>query len=627
MADVTYDDPGMPFSEPEESDDDFDVPPPPSEQAEDVLEPPSEPIEPPAPLTAPVSDEAMDTPAPTAAVENPTPLPPPAVPVLRGRFFKNAVGSWVLRGVWTMTEHDTVSSDFEFVKRADPVPPEPVAPPADGSDAPPTATRANDDAPPSGIYDGYFMMKRLHLPEAKIAELGVKFTIRPLAEGETIDVPGNCTVLQPGDWYTFGEGQNEFGTFELRGRYVPATNEVFVGKSYVTVNLVPVPASAAKKSKSHASSQAKRTAPTPKPAGPPKPRSAPTPKPAATPITPVTPALSAEEAARREQRKRAVPSHLRDALTPGGLMSGPFMHCAKILEQLISHQFAYPFLNPVDPVALNIPDYPRVIKRPMDLGTIRHKLDNGAYMTHDEFASDVRITFDNAMLYNAPGTDIYNMADRLKKKFDEQWRLLGRAMDRDGGGGGGFKSSYDSDDDSPKHAKKPTTPHVSGGGGGMVTRPSNTAPAKPKSAPSAQKKRVRPPSDPTPAKRPAPAPAPSMAYVDPGFGVGASEVAELKSELQALRMQLRMMAQVTANAQMQGVPNVRFGELTYEEKRELSMRINQLDTDKLAKVVQIIAERMPLGAHSATDDIEIDIDALDVDTLRRLQDFVKVRRS
>lgn len=34
---------------------------------------------------------------------------------------------------------------------------------------------------------------------------------------------------------------------------------------------------------------------------------------------------------------------------------------------------------------------------------------------------------------------------------------------------------------------------------------------------------------------------------------------------------------------------------------------------------------MPLGAHSASEDIEIDIDSLDVDTLRRLQDYVKVR--
>lgn len=76
-----------------------------------------------------------------------------------------------------------------------------------------------------------------------------------------------------------------------------------------------------------------------------------------------------------------------------------------------------------------------------------------------------------------------------------------------------------------------------------------------------------------------------------------------------------------------GSAGVKMGELTFDEKRELSTRINQLDADKLARVVQIIAERMPLGSHSTSEDIEIDIDSLDVVTLRKLQDFVKVSAS
>lgn len=32
---------------------------------------------------------------------------------------------------------------------------------------------------------------------------------------------------------------------------------------------------------------------------------------------------------------------------------------------------ARPFLYPVDPVALNIPDYPTIITKPMDLSTIK----------------------------------------------------------------------------------------------------------------------------------------------------------------------------------------------------------------------------------------------------------------
>jgi len=45
-----------------------------------------------------------------------------------------------------------------------------------------------------------------------------------------------------------------------------------------------------------------------------------------------------------------------------------------------------PFNQPVDPVALNIPDYPIVIKNPMDLGTVRNKLRANAYPTILDFA-------------------------------------------------------------------------------------------------------------------------------------------------------------------------------------------------------------------------------------------------
>jgi len=295
----------------------------------------------------------------------------------------------------------------------------------------------------------------------------------------------------------------------------------------------------------------------------------------------------------------------------------------------MSHQFAYPFLVPVDPVALGIPDYPKVIQRPMDLGTIKHKLDNGAYLGHDEFAEDVRTTFVNAMRYNAPSTDIYGMADRLKRKFEEQWKLFSRQMATEAaelksGSGGGASSAFlldDDEEDEDYGAPPPAKPRkpVASTPGKPTRQTSDSKAPKPGSS---GKKRTRPPAEPTAApKRVAPAPPPPVYHV-PEPGIGMTEVAELKSELQALRMQLRLMAQMTANVQMQ-TQTIKVGELTYEEKRDLSMKINQLDSDKLAKVVQIIAERMPLGSHSASEDIEIDIDALDVDTLRRLQDFVK----
>ena len=62
--------------------------------------------------------------------------------------------------------------------------------------------------------------------------------------------------------------------------------------------------------------------------------------------------------------------------------------------------------------------------------------------------------------------------------------------------------------------------------------------------------------------------------------------------------------------------------MTYDEKRTLSMNINKLPSDKLNKVLQIIAESRPLGDQK-DEEIEIDIGALDTKTLRELQRYVK----
>jgi hypothetical protein len=40
------------------------------------------------------------------------------------------------------------------------------------------------------------------------------------------------------------------------------------------------------------------------------------------------------------------------------------------LRKLLRHRSAWPFIDPVDPVELNIPDYLTIIKEPMDLGTV-----------------------------------------------------------------------------------------------------------------------------------------------------------------------------------------------------------------------------------------------------------------
>jgi len=98
--------------------------------------------------------------------------------------------------------------------------------------------------------------------------------------------------------------------------------------------------------------------------------------------------------------------------------------CLEVLKVLQSHQHGWVFNSPVDPVELGLPDYFEVIKRPMDLGTIRKKLENGIYHSLKEFHGHVNLTFENAMLYNPQGSVVYNMAEEMKAKFAQDYQVL-----------------------------------------------------------------------------------------------------------------------------------------------------------------------------------------------------------
>jgi E1A/CREB-binding protein len=99
--------------------------------------------------------------------------------------------------------------------------------------------------------------------------------------------------------------------------------------------------------------------------------------------------------------------------------------CLEVLRSLQSHQHAWVFNAPVDPVELGLPDYFEVIKKPMDLGTIRKKLENGGfYHKLEEFEAHVNLTFDNAMLYNPEGSVVYNMAKEMKDKFKRDYQKM-----------------------------------------------------------------------------------------------------------------------------------------------------------------------------------------------------------
>jgi len=93
-----------------------------------------------------------------------------------------------------------------------------------------------------------------------------------------------------------------------------------------------------------------------------------------------------------------------------------------VLKGMMEHKFGWVFNTPVDPVALNIPNYFKIIRKPMDLGTVKKKLEAGVYRHMEEFAYDVRTTFQNAMQYNSEDQDVYSLAKDMLSDFNGEMR-------------------------------------------------------------------------------------------------------------------------------------------------------------------------------------------------------------
>ncbi|GFP84936.1 transcription factor gte8 [Phtheirospermum japonicum] len=107
---------------------------------------------------------------------------------------------------------------------------------------------------------------------------------------------------------------------------------------------------------------------------------------------------------------------------------GLLKQCEGLLKKLMTQQYAWVFNKPVDVVALNIPDYFDVIKKPMDLGTIKSKITSGKYSCPLDFLADVRLTFTNAKTYNPPGTDVHIMADAMSQFFELRWKAIEKKL-------------------------------------------------------------------------------------------------------------------------------------------------------------------------------------------------------
>ena len=96
----------------------------------------------------------------------------------------------------------------------------------------------------------------------------------------------------------------------------------------------------------------------------------------------------------------------------------PFHIIQVITLECSALKFCFLFSQtPVDANKLNIPDYHKIIKHPMDFGTIKKRLDNNYYWSAKECIKDFNTVFTNCYVYNKAGEDIVVMAQTLEKLF------------------------------------------------------------------------------------------------------------------------------------------------------------------------------------------------------------------
>ncbi|XP_057954691.1 transcription factor GTE4 [Malania oleifera] len=251
----------------------------------------------------------------------------------------------------------------------------------------------------------------------------------------------------------------------------------------------------------------------------------------------------------------------------GFWMGKYFKSCSSLLERLMKHKHGWVFNSPVDVEGLGLHDYFSIIKHPMDLGTVKSRLNKNWYKSPREFAEDVRLTFHNAMTYNPKGQDVHVMAEQLLKIFEDRWAIIETDYNRE------LRIAMEYEVGLPTPTSRKTLP--------VLPLP-----------PSHEMRRILDRSE-------------SMTHsIDP------------KPKSMSFAHSGRTPAPKKPKAKD---PHKR--DMTYEEKQKLSTNLQNLPSEKLDNIVQIIKKRnSALCQHD--DEIEVDIDSVDAETLWELDRFV-----
>ena len=96
--------------------------------------------------------------------------------------------------------------------------------------------------------------------------------------------------------------------------------------------------------------------------------------------------------------------------------------CHTVISEMEALDHAWPFLKPVN--TKQFPTYKKVVKHPMDLATIKKKLDSNGYKLRDEFVNDVSLIFSNCELFNEDDSPVGKAGHAMKRHFETRWAQL-----------------------------------------------------------------------------------------------------------------------------------------------------------------------------------------------------------
>jgi hypothetical protein len=129
-------------------------------------------------------------------------------------------------------------------------------------------------------------------------------------------------------------------------------------------------------------------------------------------------ARSLDDGEEREERKEGEEQLQRHRLDPD--TKRILLDMLALLQNEDSDEI---FARPVNPD--DAPGYGLLVPRPMDLGTVRTKLQNRLYAGAADLVADVRLCFDNCLAYNEPSSYYAEEAKRLRLVLDREVMAAG----------------------------------------------------------------------------------------------------------------------------------------------------------------------------------------------------------